>query len=271
MKTLFLSLVLFVGLALPVAAQQNAQPAAQQQPLPSLAPQQQQPQGGSISPLPNVSLVGQDEGYALPIQLLLTITVLAIAPSIIILTTSFTRLIVVFGLLRTALGMQGSPPNQVIIGLSLFLTIFIMYPVIDTVNKDALQPYLGGEITQQEAFDRAQKPMKGFMLAQTREKDLMLFMDLSRTPVFDTPDAVPFHVLVPAFVISELRIAFQIGFMLFLPFVVVDLLVSSTLMSMGMMMLPPIMISLPVKLLLFVLTDGWYLIVESVVKGYMMG
>ena len=267
MKHVLLSLALFLSLAAPVAAQQSSTPA----PLPSLAPQQTQPQQRSISPLPNVSLVGQDEGYALPIQLLLTITVLAIAPSIIILTTSFTRLIVVFGLLRTALGMQGSPPNQVIIGLSLFLTIFIMYPVIDTVNKDALQPYLDGQITQQEAFDHAQQPMKKFMLAQTREKDLMLFMDLSRTPVFDSPEAVPFHVLVPAFVISELRIAFQIGFMLFLPFVVVDLLVSSTLMSMGMMMLPPIMISLPVKLLLFVLTDGWYLIVESVVRGYMTG
>ncbi len=245
-----------------------AQQPAQNAPLTTLAPQQQQT-SAQTSPLPDISLVGQEEGYALPIQLLLTITVLTLAPSIIMLMTSFTRLIIVFGLLRTALGMQGSPPTQVIIGLSLFLTVFIMHPVIDTINKEALQPYLGGEITQEVAFDTAQRPLKTFMLRQTREKDLMLFMDLARVPAFDTPDDVPLHVLVPAFVISELRVAFQIGFMLFLPFVVVDLLVSSVLMSMGMMMLPPVMISLPVKLLLFVLTDGWYLIVESVVLGYM--
>ncbi len=257
-------------LAAPALLAQQGAPASQNQPapLPALAPQPVQPQGG-LSPLPGVSLVGQEEGFALPIQLLLTITVLTLAPSIIMLMTSFTRLVIVFGLLRTALGMQGSPPNQVIIGLSLFLTVFIMHPVLDTVNKEALQPYLDGQITQEEAFKNAQRPMKGFMLAQTREKDLMLFMDLSRTPGYATPADVPLHVLVPSFVISELRIAFQIGFMLFLPFVVIDLLVSSVLMSMGMMMLPPVMISLPVKLLLFVLTDGWYLIVESVVKGYM--
>ncbi len=272
MKTLLLSLALFAALAVPAAAQQgNAQGGTQQQSLPTLAPAASTAPGSSLSALPDISLVGQEEGYALPIQLLLTITVLALAPSIIMLMTSFTRLVIVFGLLRTALGMQGSPPSQVIIGLSLFLTVFIMYPVLDTVNKDALKPYLEGQITQQEAFDKAQRPMKGFMLAQTREKDLMLFMDLSRTPLYSSAEEVPFHVLVPAFVISELRIAFQIGFMLFLPFVIVDLLVSSTLMSMGMMMLPPVMISLPVKLLLFVLTDGWYLIVESVVKGYMTG
>lgn len=219
--------------------------------------------------LPDINLGGDEEDYALPIQLLLLITVLSLAPAIIILMTSFTRLIVVFDILRTALGMQQSPPTQVIIGLALFLTVFIMYPVIDAVNNDALKPYLAGEMTQTVAMDRASEPVKEFMLAQTREKDLMMFMDMANIEAFDSVKDVPLHVLVPAFVISELRIAFQIGFMLFLPFLIVDLIVASVLMSMGMMMLPPVMISLPVKLLLFVLTDGWYLIVESVVRGYM--
>jgi flagellar biosynthesis protein FliP len=221
--------------------------------------------------LPELSLGGDDTDYALPIQLLLLLTILSLAPAIMILMTSFTRLIVVFGILRTALGMQQSPPTQVIIGLSLFLTLFIMYPVIERVNEDAVKPYLAGEVTQQIALDRASEPVKQFMLSQTREKDLMLFMDMGQIEMFETAKDVPLHVLVPAFVISELRIAFQIGFMLFLPFLIVDLIVASVLMSMGMMMLPPVMISLPVKLLLFVLTDGWYLIVESVVRGYMGG
>ena len=225
--------------------------------------------GSPFTLLPQVDLGGDgEEDYALPIQLLLLLTVLSLAPAIIILMTSFTRLLVVFSILRTALGMQQSPPAQIMVGLALFLTIFIMYPVLETVHDDALTPYLAGEITQQEAFDRAASPMKAFMLNQTREKDLMLFMDLSETEAYNTPDDVPLHVMVPAFVISELRIAFQIGFMIFLPFLIVDLIVASVLMSMGMMMLPPVMISLPVKLLLFVLTDGWYLIVESIVLGY---
>jgi flagellar biosynthetic protein FliP len=185
--------------------------------------------------------------------------------------TSFTRLVVVFSILRTALGMQQSPPRQVIIGLSLFLSIFIMQPVLQTVHQDALRPYMDGQITQQEAFSRATPPVKQFMLNQTRDKDLMLFMDMAQIDGFGSVEDVPLHVLVPAFVISELRIAFQIGFMIFLPFLIVDLIVASVLMSMGMMMLPPVMISLPIKLLLFVLTDGWYLIVESVMLGYTAG
>ncbi|MEM1128037.1 MAG: flagellar type III secretion system pore protein FliP [Bacteroidota bacterium] len=217
------------------------------------------------------SLFGQDgeEDYELPIQLLLLLTVLSLAPAIIILMTSFTRLVVIFSLLRTALGTQQSPPTQVIIGLSLFLTFYIMFPVLSDVHDNALQPYIAGQITQQKALDTAIEPVKAFMLAQTREKDLMLFMDLADIQVFADADDVPLRVLVPAFVISELRIAFQIGFLIFLPFLIVDLIVASVLMSMGMMMLPPVMISLPVKLLLFVLTDGWYLIVESVVRGYL--
>lgn len=223
----------------------------------------------ALNALPHIDLTSEGEDVALPIQLLLLLTVLTLAPAIIILMTSFTRLVVVFGILRTALGMQQSPPTQVIVGLSLFLTVFIMHPVLDQVHDQALEPYMEGAITQQEALERAGAPMRGFMLDQTRDKDLMLFMDLADIPTFDQSDAVPFYVLVPAFVISELRIAFQIGFMLFLPFLLVDLIVASVLMSMGMMMLPPVMISLPVKLLLFVLTDGWYLIVESVVQGYL--
>ena len=226
---------------------------------------------GTLNALPKINLEPNAGGYSLPIQLLLMMTVLTLAPAIVILMTSFTRLVVVFGILRTALGTQQSPPTQVIIGLSLFLTIFIMHPVLDRVNTEALRPYLAGEIQQEVAMTRAAVPMKTFMLAQTREKDLMLFMDLARIQTFDSQDQVPLHVLTPAFVISELRIAFQIGFMLFLPFLVVDLIVASVLMSMGMMMLPPVMISLPVKLLLFVLTDGWYLIVSSIVRGYTGG
>ncbi len=223
---------------------------------------------GSMSILPQVGLSRGDEDYELPIQLLLLLTVLSLAPALVILMTSFTRLVIIFGILRQALGTQQSPPSQVIIGLALFLTFYIMYPVFDTINKEALQPYMAAEMGQKEALDRAAVPMKQFMLTQTREKDLLLFMDLASIQSFSSPSETPLHVLVPAFVISELRIAFQIGFMIFLPFLIIDLVVASVLMSMGMMMLPPVMISLPIKLLLFVLADGWYLIVESIVRGY---
>ena len=238
---------------------------------PDAAWAQNAPASGGASPLPKISLVEGEEDYELPIQLLLLLTVLSLAPAIIVLMTSFTRLVVIFSILRTALGTQQSPPNQVIVGLALFLTLFIMYPIFETVHDEALRPYLDGEITQNEALDNAVLPMKRFMLEQTREKDLMLFMDLAKIEAFDAAEDVPLHILVPSFVISELRVAFQIGFMLFLPFLIVDLIVASVLMSMGMMMLPPVMIALPVKLLLFVLTDGWYLIVESVVRGYLGG
>ncbi len=220
------------------------------------------------SPIPGVTLT-DDGDYALPIQLILLLTVLTLAPSILILMTSFTRLVVVFSILRTAMGLQQSPPTQVIIGLSLFLTFFVMNPVFTEIDQNALQPYLEGQLEQKEAMEIASKPIKGFMLEHTRDKDLVQFMDLAGLAAVARPDDVPFHVLVPAFVISELRVAFQIGFMLFLPFLVVDLIVASVLMSMGMMMLPPVMISLPIKLLLFVMTDGWFLIVQSVVRGYL--
>jgi flagellar biosynthetic protein FliP len=223
----------------------------------------------ATAPLPGVTLVNDTQDYALPIQLLLLLTILTLAPSILILMTSFTRLVIVFSILRTAIGLQQSPPTQVLIGLSLFLTFFIMQPVFQEVDEKALRPYLEGQLTQSEAMEVAAVPMKAFMLSQTRDKDLIQFVDLAGMGTIARPADVPFHVLVPAFVISELRIAFQIGFMLFLPFLVVDLIVASVLMSMGMMMLPPVMISLPIKLLLFVLTDGWYLIVESLVRGYL--
>ncbi len=230
-----------------------------------------------VSPTPSFNLLPQlqigdgEEDFALPIPLVLLITVLSMAPAIVIMTTSFTRLVVVFGLLRTALGTQQAPPSQLITGLSMFLTFFIMYPVFSEIHDDALLPYIDGQITQKEAFDRTAVPMKQFMLTQTRDKDLTLFMDLAKIDIFNSADDVPFYVLVPAYVISELRIAFQIGFMIFLPFLIVDLVVASVLMGMGMMMLPPIMVSLPLKLLLFILSDGWYLIVESVVRGYFGG
>ncbi|MGB3544483.1 MAG: flagellar type III secretion system pore protein FliP [Rubrivirga sp.] len=222
----------------------------------------------TTSPVPGVTLTDTGE-YALPVQLLLLLTVLTLAPSILILMTSFTRLVVVFAILRTALGMQQSPPTQVLIGLSLFLTFFVMNPVFTEIDETALQPYLNGDLEQREAMEVASKPIKAFMIEHTRDKDLVQFMDLAGMAAVARPVDVPLHVIVPAFVVSELRVAFQIGFLLFLPFLVVDLIVASVLMSMGMMMLPPVMISLPIKLLLFVLTDGWFLIVESVVRGYL--
>ncbi len=221
--------------------------------------------------LPQIQVGGEDEEYALPIQLILLMTVLSLAPAIVIMTTSFTRLVVVFGLLRTALGTQQAPPSQLISGLAIFLTFFIMYPVFTEIHDNALMPYIAGDISQQEAFDNTAGPLRKFMITQTRDKDLTLFMDLAKIDIFTSPDEVPMYVLIPAYVISELRIAFQIGFMIFLPFLIVDLVVASVLMGMGMMMLPPIMVSLPLKLLLFILSDGWYLIVESVVRGYFGG
>ena len=270
-RPLFLILVLLVPAASPTVAlaQQQSQQSQQSQTAPTTPP----PSGsGALSQLPSINLGDpNEEGYALPIQLLLLLTVLSLAPAIVILMTSFTRLVVILGILRQALGTAQSPPTQVIVGLAMFLSLFIMYPVFTEVNDTALKPYMDGQITQEVAFDRAAKPVKRFMLAQTREKDLLLFMDMANVPAFSNGNDTPLYVLVPAYVISELRIAFQIGFMIFLPFLIVDLVVASVLMSMGMMMLPPVMISLPVKLLLFVLADGWYLIVESVVRAYIGG
>ncbi|MFZ0132714.1 MAG: flagellar type III secretion system pore protein FliP [Desulfobacterales bacterium] len=207
-------------------------------------------------------------GTSVVLQIFLLLTVLSIAPAILIMVTSFTRIAIVLSVLRRAIGTQSMPPNQVVLGLSLFLTFFIMSPVWENINKDALQPYLGKQITQQQALEKALGPLRTFMIKQTREKDLALLVDISKTPRPKNIDEVGTTVLVPAFILSELKTAFQIAFMLYVPFLVIDMVVASVLLSMGMMMLPPIMISLPFKLMLFVLADGWYLIVGSLVKSF---
>ncbi|MEW6520176.1 MAG: flagellar type III secretion system pore protein FliP [Thermodesulfobacteriota bacterium] len=202
------------------------------------------------------------------IEILLIFTVLSIAPAILLMTTCFTRLVVTFSFLRNALGTQQMPPPQLLIGLSLFLTIFIMTPVLKEMNDTAVKPYMSQQIDLQQAFGEGIKPLRAFMFKQTREKDLALFLGIAKWQKPANKDEVPTTILVPAFVISELKTAFQIGFILFLPFLVIDMVVSSVLLSMGMMMLPPVMVSLPFKLLLFVLVDGWYLIVGSLVKSF---
>jgi flagellar biosynthesis protein FliP len=202
------------------------------------------------------------------LQIIFLLTILSLAPSILIMMTSFTRLIVVFSFLRHALGTQTMPPNQILIGLALFLTFFIMTPVWQTVHEKAWVPYQEKKISQEKAIDEALKPVRQFMFKQTREKDLALFIGMAKMSKPKTTEDIPTTVLLPSFMISELKSAFQIGFILYLPFLVIDMVVSSVLLSMGMMMLPPMMISLPLKLLLFVLVDGWNLIVGSMVKSF---
>ncbi|MBW1940383.1 MAG: flagellar type III secretion system pore protein FliP, partial [Deltaproteobacteria bacterium] len=208
---------------------------------------------------------------AVVLQIFLLLTVLSLAPAILIMLTSFTRIVIVLSLLRQAIGTNQMPPNQIILGLALFLTFFVMTPVWENINQQALQPYLEKKITQQEALDKACKPLRKFMFKQTREKDLALLIDISDTKRPKNIDDVPISVLIPSFIISELKTAFQIGFLLYVPFLIVDMVVASILLSMGMMMLPPVMISLPFKLMLFVLADGWYLIVGSLVKSFGVG
>ena len=204
------------------------------------------------------------------LEILILLTILSLAPSILIMVTSFTRVIVVFHFLRTALGTQTTPPNQVLVSLALFITIAIMSPVFTEINSDAIQPYTKGKITQEEAFNTGVKPIRQFMLKQTRDKDLKLFMDMNGKSPDDIKsyDDIPITVIIPAFMISELRTAFIIGFLIYLPFIVIDMVVASTLMSMGMMMLPPTTISLPFKILLFILADGWNLVVGQLVRSF---
>lgn len=219
--------------------------------------------------IPGIDFLNQDpEGVSTSIKLILLLTVLSIAPSILILMTCFTRLVIVLSFVRTSLATQQMPPNQVLIALALFLSFFIMAPTFSEVNENALQPLMNGEINQQEAFEEASIPMKEFMTKYTREKDLALFMNYAGHEKPETIEDIPMTALVPAFAISELKTAFQIGFMIFVPFLVIDMIVASILMSMGMMMLPPVMISLPFKILLFVLVDGWYLVVKSLLVSY---
>jgi flagellar biosynthetic protein FliP len=205
---------------------------------------------------------------AFSLQILLLLTVLTLAPTILVLMTSFTRIIVVLSFVRTALGTQQVPPTQVLVGLALLLTFFVMSPVIADINKNAVQPYLSNKITQTTALDRAQKPLRGFMFRQTREKDIALFYSISKEPRPVKQDDVPTYLLVPAFVISELKTAFEIGFAIYVPFIVIDMVVASVLLSMGMMMIPPVLISLPFKILIFLLVDGWNLTVSALFASF---
>jgi len=202
------------------------------------------------------------------VRLVLLITVLSLAPSILVMVTSFTRIVVVLAFLRSALGLQQTPPNAVLISLALFITAFVMAPTLEQAWRDGLAPLLAEEIGEFEAFERATAPLRGFMLGQVRPKDLELFLDISATPALARPEETPLRALIPAFMISELRRAFEIGFLIFVPFLVIDMVVASVLMSMGMMMLPPVLISLPFKLIFFVLVDGWYLVVGSLVESF---
>ena len=202
------------------------------------------------------------------LQIFLLMTVLSLAPAILIMLTSFTRIVIVLSLLRRALGTMQMPPNQVMIGLALFLTFFIMSPVFNEIHQQAIKPYMAKEIGHEQAFQQTIKPLRAFMFKQTREKDLALFVEVSKSERPNVAEDIPTTVLIPAFIISEVKTAFQIGLLLYVPFLVIDMVVASVLLSMGMMMLPPIMVSLPFKLMLFVLADGWYLLVGSLVRSF---
>ncbi|AEM78803.1 MULTISPECIES: flagellar type III secretion system pore protein FliP [Thermoanaerobacter] len=214
-----------------------------------------------------VSSVTAPSNIATSLQIVLLLTVLTLAPSILIMMTSFTRIVVVLSFLRNALGLQQMPPNQVLIGLALFLTLYIMAPVGQDINNNAIKPYTEGKITQEEAYQNAIKPLKNFMLKQTRQSDLNLFVSLAKIKVNNAED-LPMRVVIPSFIISELKTAFEIGFIIYIPFLIIDIVVASVLMSMGMFMLPPVLISLPFKVLLFILVDGWNLVVKSLILGF---
>ncbi len=258
--------ILLVGLALlgpPLAA---AQAAAVSQPATVVA------SGSDAAERPALTL--KIEGIESPasldvaLKIVLLMTVISLAPALLILLTSFTRIVIVLGFLRQAIGANQAPGNQIIIGLALFLTFVIMAPVFHQVNVEAVQPFLNNELTQEEALAKAKTPLKEFMLTQVREKDIALFLDLTETAAPADPEDLPMLVVIPSFVIGELKTAFQMGFILFIPFLIIDMVVASVLMSMGMMMLPPILISLPFKILLFVLVDGWFLVVRSLVAAF---
>lgn len=225
--------------------------------------------GGS---LPAVSFAitpaGGPQGVVSAVQIIVLLTVLSLAPAILIMMTAFTRIVVVLAFVRGALSLQQSPPNQVLVGLALFLTLFVMSPTLNAVNHNAIQPYLAGKIGQTVAIDQAELPFKEFMAKQTRIQDVNLFLAYRHEKPTASLAQLPLTTLVPAFAISELQTAFQIGFMIYIPFLIIDLVVATTLMSMGMMMLPPVLISLPFKLLLFVMVDGWYLVVKSLLAGF---
>jgi flagellar biosynthetic protein FliP len=211
---------------------------------------------------------GGGQTYSLSLQTLILMTALSFLPAALMMMTSFTRIIIVLSLLRQALGTQGAPPNQVMIGLALFLTLFVMGPVLDKIYADAYQPFSENKITMQQALDKGAAPLKAFMIRQTREADLALYVKLSNGPALQGPEDVPLRVLVPAFITSELKTAFQIGFAIFIPFLIIDMVVASVLMSMGMMMMSPAIVALPFKLMLFVLVDGWQLLIGSLAQSF---
>jgi flagellar biosynthetic protein FliP len=211
---------------------------------------------------------GGGQSYSFSIEALLFMTSLTFLPAVLLMMTSFTRIVIVLSLMRQALGTMQAPPNQVVVGLSLFLTFFIMGPVFDKIYDAAWKPYTDNQISFVEAIDRGSQPLKAFMLKQTRQEDLALFVKLSNSPALESPEQTPMKILVPAYVISELKTAFQIGFIVFIPFLIIDMVVSSVLMSMGMMMLSPMLVSMPFKLMLFVLADGWNLLIASLVQTY---
>jgi flagellar biosynthetic protein FliP len=216
----------------------------------------------------NVSGPEGKQNFSVPIQILFFLTFLTFIPAILISVTSFTRITIVFHFLRQAIGTTEAPSNQLVIGLALFLTFFIMTPVWDQVNQEALQPMLSGSISQTEALDKAVKPLRGFMMKYTREKDLALFLSIAKKPRPKNAEEIPTNIMIPAFMISELKTAFQIGFVVFIPFLIIDMVVATVLLSMGMMQLPPVMVSMPFKILLFVMVDGWNLVVGSLVKSF---
>jgi len=217
----------------------------------------------------NINGASDPTDLSLTIQLMLMMTLLTVAPSLIMLTTSFTRIVIVLSFVKSAIGVQQAPSSQIIVGLAIFLTFFIMAPVWDTVNKTAVQPYMEKRITSQEAFGKGADALKGFMLKQTRASDIEFFLKISRSGPTAVAD-LPVHIVMPAFIMSELRTAFQMGFLIFIPFIIIDFIVGCSLMSMGMMMMPPAVISMPFKILLFVLIDGWTLIVQSLVQSFRM-
>ncbi len=225
-----------------------------------------------IIPIPNVSIgvdtANNPQDTVLSLQILFMLTVLTLAPSILIMMTSFTRIVVVLSFVRSALATQQMPPNQVIVGLAMFLTFFTMSPYFTQINQNSLQPYLAGSINQEQALTLAVRPLRDFMFKQTRENDLALFINMTDQPQPNSQDDISTFTLIPAFIISELKTAFQIGFIIYIPFIVIDMVVASTLMSMGMMMVPPVMISLPFKILLFVLVDGWHLVIKSLMISF---
>lgn len=224
---------------------------------------------GSLGPFQfSLNTDKNKEGLSSTLQILLVLTVISLAPSILIMMTSFTRIIVVLHFVRSALGTQTTPPNQVMVGLALFLTFFIMSPIVTQINKEAVVPYSNGKITQEEALEAGAKPIRSFMLKQTEVKDLKLFINIAKIKKITKEDDIPITVIIPAFIISELKKAFIIGFLIYIPFIIIDMVVASTLMSMGMMMLPPTMISMPFKILLFIMADGWNLIIGGLVKTF---